>query len=87
VSIRPIRTRTWPWTDRDRVQPAGRGRRRRPVDFGDESTDDNTGDNIGDSDTEDERADVVGLDDDDVSDAKHDAITGRAGDTGEEDER
>jgi hypothetical protein len=54
------------------------------VDFGD----DHIGDNIGDSDTEDERADVVSLDDDDVSDAKQDADKDDdAGDDGEEDER
>jgi ribosome maturation factor RimP len=54
------------------------------VDFGD----DHIGDNIGDIDTEDERADVTGLDDDDVSDAKQDADKDNdADDYGEEDER
>ena len=47
---------------------------------------------FGDSDTEDERADVVGLDDDDVSDADNDdadsdADDDDADDDGEEDER
>lgn len=58
------------------------------VDFGDGDGD------VGDSDTEDERADVVGLDDDDVSDANdadndvdNDADNDNADDDGEEDER